>query len=195
MKKSVLFFALLFICIAGCKTYKSAYVSKPQAIAADKKDSALPSNTPSQEKTDFSSPETWLLGYFRPEQFTRQPHSQWYIPGYDQYRYDENVIMKLLNLDKEDDSILIVMGTWCSDSRREVPRFMKILTAINFPPDRVRILGVDNMKKTPVDNYESLEIIRVPTFIFYVKNIEVGRIIENPLTSLEQDMMNILTGK
>jgi len=36
---------------------------------------------------------------------------------------------------------------------------------------------------------------RVPTFIIFKNNIEAGRIIENPLTSLEQDMVNILSGK
>ena len=90
-------------------------------------------------------------------------------------------------------TIKIVMGTWCPDSRREVPRFMRILNAIDFPVDRVQFIGVDNAKKSPVENYESLDIIRVPTFIIYKNNIEKGRIIENPTTSLEQDMVNILT--
>jgi hypothetical protein len=34
----------------------------------------------------------------------------------------------------------------------------------------------------------------VPTFIVLQNKIEAGRIIENPVTSLEQDMLNILTG-
>ncbi|MCU0474188.1 MAG: hypothetical protein MUC93_12635 [Bacteroidales bacterium] len=51
--------------------------------------------------------------------------------------------------------------------------------------------GYDNYK--PVNEYDQLEIQRVPTFIIYENNIEAGRIIENPLTSLEQDIVNILT--
>ncbi len=35
-------------------------------------------------------------------------------------------------------------------------------------------------------------IERLPVFILYENNIESGRIIENPLTSLEQDIINIL---
>jgi hypothetical protein len=46
-----------------------------------------------------------------------------------------------------------------------------------------------------VGEYDKLDIQRVPTFIFYKNNIEAGRIIENPETSLEQDMVKILTGK
>jgi hypothetical protein len=52
---------------------------------------------------------------------------------------------------------------------------------------------VDDAKKSPVGEYEGLGIQRVPTFIFYKNNIEAGRIIENPATSLEQDIVNILT--
>ncbi len=85
------------------------------------------------------------------------------------------------------------MGTWCPDSRREVPRFMRILDIWKFPVSMVTFIGVDNAKLSPVGEYDKLDIQRVPTFIIYKNNIEAGRIIENPTTSLEQDMVNILT--
>ena len=84
------------------------------------------------------------------------------------------------------------MGTWCPDSRREVPRFMKILNIWQFPATKLTFIGVDNAKLSPVGEYNSLDIQRVPTFIIYKNNIEAGRIIENPTTSLEQDIVNIL---
>jgi hypothetical protein len=59
----------------------------------------------------------------------------------------------------------------------------------------VNFIGVDNSKLSPVAEYDSLHIERVPTFIIYKNNIEAGRIIENPVTSLEQDILDILTGK
>jgi len=62
-----------------------------------------------------------------------------------------------------------------------------------FPPDRVTYIGVDDSKLSPVAEYPGLDIQRVPTFIIYKNNVEAGRIIENPLTSLEQDILNILT--
>ena len=85
------------------------------------------------------------------------------------------------------------MGTWCPDSRREVPKFMRVLAAVNFPLTAVEIIGVDNSKNAPVADYSLLDIQRVPTFIINKNNIEAGRIIENPVTSLEQDMVNILS--
>ena len=195
MKKLILFLLIIVLAVSGCRTGKVSFSAGPPEPVTEKKQTALPNNSQQQEKIDFSKPETWILGYFSPERLNRQPHSTWFIPGYDNYQYNEEVVRKLLDLDRNDVSILVVMGTWCPDSRREVPRFMKILTAINFPMDRVKFLGVDNTKYTPVENYEALNIQRVPTFIFYVKNIEAGRIIENPSTSLEQDMLNILTLK
>jgi len=145
-----------------------------------------------QEKINFSAPENWLIGYFNPQRLSTKPHSLWFVPEFDNYQYDENVIGKLLNFDLNDVSIKVIMGTWCSDSHREVPRFMKILTAINFPLEKVTFIGVDHNKLAPVDSYDTLQIERVPTFIFYIKNVEAGRIIENPRTSLEQDILDIL---
>ena len=106
----------------------------------------------------------------------------------------QEVINHLSNIDIEGLTIKVVMGTWCPDSRREVPRFMKILDAWKFPSGMVTFIGVDNGKLSPIGEYEKLDIQRVPTFIIYKNNIEAGRIIENPVTSLEQDMVNILRG-
>jgi hypothetical protein len=71
---------------------------------------------------------------------------------------------------------------------------MRILNAWQFPADKVTFIGVDDAKLSPVGEYTGLNIQRVPTIILYKNNIEAGRIIENPATSLEQDMVNILTG-
>jgi hypothetical protein len=70
---------------------------------------------------------------------------------------------------------------------------MRILDIWKFPVSMVTFIGVDNAKSSPVGEYDKLNIQRVPTFIIYKNNIEAGRIIENPTTSLEQDMVNMLT--
>ena len=100
----------------------------------------------------------------------------------------------MLDISKDDITIKIVMGIWCPDSRREVPRFMKVIDAWKFPAAKLTFIGVDDAKQSPVGEYLKLDIQRVPTFILYKNNIEAGRIIENPKTSLEQDMVDILAG-
>ena len=93
-----------------------------------------------------------------------------------------------LQINKDDLSIKIVMGTWCPDSRREVPRFMKIVDLWDFRLKRLISLELIIQSYAPVGGYDTLNIERVPTFIFLRNKVETGRIIENPVTSLEQDM-------
>jgi len=143
--------------------------------------------------TDYYEQSTWLLGYFTRERLAELPHTEWYIKGYDEYMVDTNSINELKNTDKKIITIKIILGTWCSDSRREVPRFMHILDYWEFPEENVTFIGVDDQKISPVGEYEYLGVERVPTFIFYENNIEMGRIIENPETSLEKDMVKIIT--
>ena len=147
------------------------------------------------QKTDFSEQSTWVLGYFTRGQITRPPHSEWFTRDYDGYVINQEALGKLLKIPYEGITIRIVLGTWCPDSRKQVPRFMKITDEWKFPEGSIVFIGVDDSKLSPVGEYEKLDIQRVPTFIFYKNNIEAGRIIENPLTSLEQDVVKILTGK
>jgi thiol-disulfide isomerase/thioredoxin len=84
------------------------------------------------------------------------------------------------------------MGTWCSDSRREVPRFLRILDELNFNNELLTINYVDRKKESPEGDISSLDIKYVPTFIFYKGGKEIGRIIETPQITLESDFKNIL---
>jgi len=143
---------------------------------------------------DFRDATTWLLGELTPAMLNNLPHSEWYLKGYTDYQPDTEIMAELMALEKESLTITIVLGTWCPDSRREVPRFIKIIDLWGFPKEKIRLIGVDINKVAPLGDFPALGIERVPTFIFYVNNIEKGRIIEVPVTSLEQDTRNILKG-
>jgi thiol-disulfide isomerase/thioredoxin len=189
MKKICFLFFILLLLSAGCKSTKPLATPKPEteskpAVATDAAQPAI----------NFHDQTTWILGYFNPEQLTHYPYSTWYIKGYDDYQLKTEAINKLMDISQDGITIKVVMGIWCPDSRREVPRFMRVLDAWKFPVSKVTFIGVDDAKQSPVGEYVKLDIQRVPTFIVYKNNIETGRIIENPVTSLEQDMVNILTG-
>jgi len=145
-----------------------------------------------EKEIDFHDASTWILGDFLPEKLMYSDHSSWYISEYNEYAPSPSVMDELMNADHEGLKITIVLGTWCPDSRREVPRFMKVIDLWGFPVNKIRFIGVDMNKNAPLDEYQQLGIARVPTFIFFKNNIETGRIIEVPVTSLEQDMVNIL---
>ncbi|MBW6502603.1 MAG: thioredoxin family protein [Bacteroidales bacterium] len=186
MDKIIILFLVFTVTAGSCKT-KQVLVTEPPAATTE------PAVDP-EPAVNFSEQSTWLLGYINHFQMTRFPHSEWYRDEFNNYRADDEVVNKLKAISTDDLSILIVLGTWCPDSRREVPRFMRIMESWGFPESRLEFIGVDNTKIAPVGDYEKLNIERVPTFIVSKNNIEIGRIIENPVTSLEQDMLNILTG-
>ncbi|MGD0583430.1 MAG: thioredoxin family protein [Bacteroidales bacterium] len=188
--KTSLFVILIFLtAITGCKS------TKPAAGKAGVKNPPSVSTTiPVSVPVNFSDPDTWILGSFKVDMLYQPPYSEWYVRGFDEYKFCSQYTDSLKMAITPDVTIKIVMGTWCPDSRREVPRFMRIMKIIDFPADKVELIGVDNSKIAPLRNFESLDIKRVPTFIIYKNNIEAGRIIENPVTSLEQDMVKILTG-
>jgi thiol-disulfide isomerase/thioredoxin len=87
------------------------------------------------------------------------------------------------------------MGTWCGDSRRETPRFYKVLEQTDFDLNNFELITVNKDKKTPDNLQEGLNIIRVPTFIFYKQGKEVGRYVEFPRETLEKDILKIVTGQ
>jgi hypothetical protein len=189
MKKICFQFFILLVLFVGCKTTKPL---TGKSRAGDTK--VAPTAETAPPVIDFHDQTTWLLGYFNPELLTHYPYSTWYLKGYDDYQIKTEALNNLLDINKAEITIKVVMGIWCPDSRREVPRFMRILSAWQFPAGKVTFIGVDDAKLSPVGEYTGLNIQRVPTFILYKNNIEAGRIIENPVASLEQDMVNILTG-
>lgn len=89
--------------------------------------------------------------------------------------------------------VTLVMATWCGDSKEWVPRFYKIMDQLDFNYKKLTVISVDRSKKAPGTNVETLNIEKVPTFIFYRKNTEIGRIIEVPVDLLEKDILRILS--
>jgi len=89
----------------------------------------------------------------------------------------------------------IFLGTWCSDSEREVPRFFKIYDRAGLEDNLTYTLYAVN-RKLKLDNGLSTRraIERVPTFIFYINGEEIGRIVETPDDLLEKDLLSILSG-
>jgi thiol-disulfide isomerase/thioredoxin len=140
---------------------------------------------------DSKTGKPMLIGICNREAFADTNFAWWFNSGYKFYHADSNVISELDSL-KNNITITIVMGTWCSDSRREVPRFYKILDEINISGDSIKLINVNRAKLGNKENVHDLNIKRVPTFIVYSKGKEIGRIVETPNKTLESDLLNIL---
>ena len=130
---------------------------------------------------DFVSREGLQTGEF----------AEYYNQEYNNYTADFDIANQLKNK-LEDLEIVIILGSWCHDSKIQVPRFLKLLDGIDFPEEQLVMIGVDSKKNARTLDIDIYEIERVPTFIFYRNGQTIGRIIENPVKSLEADMLKIV---
>jgi hypothetical protein len=88
--------------------------------------------------------------------------------------------------------VYAVVATWCPDTRRDLPRFFKIADKAGWALGTMTLLAVDRTKKDAGGETVKWNVTRVPTFIFLRGGQEIGRVIERPTTTLEQDIAAIL---
>jgi hypothetical protein len=111
---------------------------------------------------------------------------------FEEYKPEPQTISALSKI--RDIEVDIFFGTWCVDSKMEVPRFFKILDQSGFiRPDQVTLWAVDREKKLENGLAQKNEIHFVATFIFKKDGIEIGRIIEQPDDLLEKDILSIVS--
>ena len=91
--------------------------------------------------------------------------------------------------------IVVFYGAWCTDSHREIPRFLEIIETINNQDITVTDYGVNRQKQDELGKVEIYGIELVPTFIVIRNGIELGRIIERPNKSLAEDLAAIMSSK
>lgn len=89
--------------------------------------------------------------------------------------------------------IVVIIGTWCGDSKDQVPRFVKIIDELaNSKLLISEIICLDSDKTAPQFDNQKYKVERVPTFVIYNENIEIGRIVETPQNTLESDLLQII---
>jgi len=116
-----------------------------------------------------------------------------YDSNYAAYKVDSTAIKSLKNVLRVKE-ITIVLGTWCGDSKLQVPHFLKIMDAIGFDQSKIKYIAVDGTKHAENGLIDNMKITNVPTFIFTdKKGTEVARITEHPQETLEKDMLKQLT--
>ena len=89
--------------------------------------------------------------------------------------------------------VKVFWGDWCKDSKKHVPGFIKSLEFAENKNIQVVYINLDRQKKEPAEAIAGWDIQRIPTFIVISNGKEVGRVVETPKTTIEQDIAEILS--
>ena len=101
-------------------------------------------------------------------------------------------------------AVTVLLGTWCSDSRREISRLWRALDEIGATsgggaggglPFTLTYIGVDEAKREPAAAVAAAGLKDVPTLIVRRDGREVGRIVESSPHGVEVDLLALLSGK
>ena len=124
----------------------------------------------------------------------KQHPQQLVLENYNAHPLNKALVSQIDSL-FDDIEVTIYMGTWCEDSQREVPGFFKIIDALEAN-DQVRpIVGLNEDKVSHDGSAEQAGVTNVPTFVLSKDGQEINRIVEFPIISLEQDILDILQDK
>lgn len=138
----------------------------------------------------------YLLGKIDKNGLEGEHYKSWFTKNHEDYK-PNTTITNAITSELKNYTITLFMGTWCGDSKKEVPRLYKVLEACNFPMDQLTVIAVSrqsNMyKQSPQHEEAGLNIHRVPTAIFYKNGKEINRIVEHPVKTFEEDIQNIIT--
>lgn len=146
----------------------------------------------------FEDPKTgkpMLLGAISIEELQQEPFAEWYQMESDGYEVDTELTNAIS--DPGQYTYEVFLGTWCGDSRREVPRMEKIFSEMGIDMSNVLIVTLDRDKISPNGEQEGKDIRYVPTLIVNKDNQEIGRIVESPSSetaTLESDLFEISLG-
>lgn len=157
---------------------------------------AIPSSTPVvNTQIQSTNGATILAGHCSLSMLQTSPYNDWFDKSYNPYNVDTFTV-HTLQPRLANKTIEVFLGSWCGDSKREVPRLIKILQAANFDTANLKLVFVQNAsavyKQSPQHEETGKGIHRVPTIIVYNNSGEMGRVVESPGISLEKDLLAIL---
>ena len=122
--------------------------------------------------------------------------SKWYEAVYKSYNTEaEKEAIKTIKEHINDYDIIAFMGTWCPDSKREVPKLYKILEEVDYDLGKVKMYTLNHMKKSDEGVEKDWNITNIPTIIFLKDGKEVNRFVEHARQSLAQDIAKIVSGE
>lgn len=144
-----------------------------------------------------SNGDKHLAGPFELEVLrTDTTYKQWYESNYERFQLKGGDTS--WKSEFEEAEVEIYIGTWCGDSKRWVPQFVKLWTDLGLNEAQLKFTalydGEEMYKQGPNGEEKGKLIHRVPTFIFKKEGQEYARMVEYPRNDLEKDLAQIAVG-
>jgi len=133
-----------------------------------------------------------LIGKFTKADLQKPAYESWFKSEYDNFKPSAEAMETIKN-NISDYEIMVFMGTWCGDSKREVPKLLKILDEAGYDLSNLTMVGVSRSKTTPEKLEEGWDINRVPSIIFIKDGKEINRFVEYPRETIEEDIAKIVS--
>ena len=139
-------------------------------------------------------PEPFLLG---PIEWDELEQLSGWQEEYDASEPDQAALEKLGSA-IERYRIVTVLGSWCHDSRREVPRLVKVLDRLETPVFSHEMIGVDRTRRiddSEVASFAGIErtVDLVATIVvFDSAGIELGRVVETAEKPIEELLVDFI---
>jgi len=158
----------------------------------------VPNPSPSAAPGERSDKRPILVGPLTRANLKTAPFAEWFESQYLKYEPNRADIDKLREPIKGL-AIEAYIGTWCGDSRRQIPRLLKALDAAGFDEKRLAMVGLSDrdmeFKQSPGRPERKRLVHRTPTIVLLRDGVEIGRIVETPATTLEADLLAIVESR
>jgi len=147
---------------------------------------------------DGDTPGNLLVGTVTRADLKEAPFSEWFDREYRNYEPVMETVRALAgHIDSV--SVEIYFGSWCGDSKREVPRMMRVLDLAGLDEGQLSLVALSDrpmeFMKAPGNPQVGALVHRTPTFIVRRGGKEIGRIVETATTTLEGDLLAIVEGR
>ncbi|HEX7878669.1 MAG TPA: thioredoxin family protein, partial [Candidatus Eisenbacteria bacterium] len=106
----------------------------------------------------------------------------------------KNAAISLIKSVRQPIQITVFFGTWCSYCKHYLPGFMKTIDAAANPAITVTYIGISEDMSEPEAELTKNAVTKTPTFIVSSGGQEIGRIVEKPKDTIEEDLALLLLG-
>ena len=110
----------------------------------------------------------------------------------DTYQPNPQAVAAIRGIDRKIDVVLF-LGTWCYDSIHNAPKLLRALELAANPNLSLEIIAVDHHKDDGAGVAKKFGLKRIPTVILLADGKELGRIIERPTVTMEDDFAAIVS--